>query len=406
MLGKLLLTAAVALAAIHGSAAQGDKPTSCVEAKSLLSNANDGEYTLYPFSTDSDVSLRVYCHDMASAEPKEFLTLPSGPDENYAIFFADRLSNAYQWQCTGPFQGQYAARGTTKFSKLRIQFEPSRIEVIGNDYTFAETTGPNDIAYGQAGDCYSARQGCAKGTFKVDLTGTGLELDPEVHWVMGPTYPGSLTINDMFISEDRKVASARCGGWCGSCRPDGGEIYLTPSIVPCAIDIVLVLDVSSSISQDQFLLARDFMMDFVDCAAFEGKDVRVRVISYTCEAHTYFSLTPITVGMSYEIEHLMRGDGGGETRTGHAIYHMRHTSKFGAESHHAAVILTDGQSDDDAIAEAEDARDAGIDLYAVVVGNFQNRASFPAMTNDPDRVFDTSQACDAAQKIVDDQCGM
>ncbi|XP_078611054.1 tryptase-like [Branchiostoma floridae x Branchiostoma japonicum] len=210
-----------------GTTSEGHKPTSCAEAKSLLSNANDGEYTLYPFSTDSDVALRVYCHDMASGEPKEFLTLPSGPDENYAIFFGDRLAS--QSQCTGPLQDPWDKRGTTKFSKLRIQFDTSRIEVIGDDYTFAETTGPNDVAYGQAGDCYSAQQGCAKGTFKVDLTGTGLALAPEVHWVMGPHYPASLTINDMFVSEDRKVASARCGGWCGRCWPDGKKIYLTPS---------------------------------------------------------------------------------------------------------------------------------------------------------------------------------
>ncbi|XP_035657369.1 uncharacterized protein LOC118403040 [Branchiostoma floridae] len=204
-------------------------PTTCAEAKSLRSNANDGEYTLYPFSTNSDVSLRVYCHDMASENPKEFLTLPSGPDENYAIFSGDRLVGARLWQCTGPLQGPWDKRGTTKFSKLRIQFDTSRIEVIGDDYTFAQTTGPNDVAYGQAGDCYSAKQGCAKGTFKVDLTGTGLALAPEVHWVMGHHYPASLTINDMFVSEDRKVASARCGGWCGYCWPEGRKIYLTPS---------------------------------------------------------------------------------------------------------------------------------------------------------------------------------
>eukprot|EP00058_Branchiostoma_floridae_P024990 XP_002610480.1 hypothetical protein BRAFLDRAFT_85621 [Branchiostoma floridae] len=151
----------------------GHKPTSCAEAKSLRSNANDGEYILYPFSTDRDVSLRVYCHGMASGEPKEFLTLPSGPDENYAIVFSDRLVR--HWGCTGPLQG------------------------------------------------------CAKGTFKVNLAGTGLALAPEVHWVMGHYYPASLTINDMFVSEDRKVASARCGGYCGHCQPDREKIYLAPS---------------------------------------------------------------------------------------------------------------------------------------------------------------------------------
>eukprot|EP00058_Branchiostoma_floridae_P027320 XP_002612811.1 hypothetical protein BRAFLDRAFT_82167 [Branchiostoma floridae] len=207
----------------------GHKPTSCVEAKSLSSDTNDGEYILYPFATDSDVSIRIYCHGMASGEPKEFLTLPSGPDENYAVIFAGRMRYAYQ--CTGSLQDPWANRGTTKFSKLRIQFDTSRVKVIRNVYTFAQTTGPNDVPYGKAADCYSAKQGCAKGTFKVNLTGTDLALAPEVHWVMGPHYPASLIINDMFISEDRKVASARCGGWCGHCRPNGGEIYLTPSQV-------------------------------------------------------------------------------------------------------------------------------------------------------------------------------
>ncbi|XP_035673972.1 uncharacterized protein LOC118414203 [Branchiostoma floridae] len=209
----------------------GHKPTSCSEEKSLRPDANDGEYTLYPFSTDRDVALRVYCHDMASLKPKEFLTLPSGPDENYAIFFGDRLVDASLWQCTGPFQDQWDKHGTTKFSKLRIQFDTSKVEVIGDDYTFAQTTGPNDVAYGQAGDCYSAKRGCAKGTFKVDLTGTGLALAPEVHWVMARYWPNYLNINDMLVSEDRKVASGRCGGWCGRCWPEGRKIYLTPSQV-------------------------------------------------------------------------------------------------------------------------------------------------------------------------------
>ncbi|XP_035659407.1 uncharacterized protein LOC118404439 [Branchiostoma floridae] len=111
----------------------------------------------------------------------------------------------------------------------------------------------------------------------------------------------------------------------------------------CAIDIVLALDLSSSIPQDQFELARDFMVAFVDCEVFQEKDIRIAVLNYTCEADTYFDLAPIAYGMSYEIGQLMRGDGG-ITRTGHAINHMRLTSKFGAESHHAAVILTDGQT--------------------------------------------------------------
>ncbi|KAI8487890.1 hypothetical protein Bbelb_343380 [Branchiostoma belcheri] len=124
------------------------------------------------------------------------------------------------------YSSPYIEAGTTKFSKLRITLEESRVEVIRDDYTFARTTGPNAIPYGHAGDCYSRVQGCARGTFKVDLTGTELSLAPDTHWKLSERYPASLTVHDMFFSEDRKVASAFCGGWCGHCWPVGDNLYL------------------------------------------------------------------------------------------------------------------------------------------------------------------------------------
>ncbi|KAI8520704.1 hypothetical protein Bbelb_004580, partial [Branchiostoma belcheri] len=197
-----------------------DQEASCSEVKSSFPALKDGEYTLHPFSTCEHVSLRVYCHNMASEQPEEFLTLPSGPDNNFANIFADRLRANYGGRCNGPLQDPYArSAGTTKFSKIRIKFENSKVKVIRDDYTFASTDGYNNVAYGEAGDCYSWKQGCAKGTFKLNLTGTDLSLAPDVHWVMEERYPEYISINDMFISEDRTVASARCGGWCGHCWP-------------------------------------------------------------------------------------------------------------------------------------------------------------------------------------------
>ncbi|KAI8494032.1 hypothetical protein Bbelb_283790 [Branchiostoma belcheri] len=202
------------------------KAASCSEMKSSFPASKDGEYTLHPFSTCEDVSLRVYCHNMASEQPEEFLTLPSGPENNFANIFADRLYNG--GQCDGQLQGPYARRaGTTKFSKIRIKFENSKVKVIRDDYTFASTVGYNNVSYGEAGDCYSSMQGCAKGTFKLNLTGTDLSLASDVHWVMDERYPDYLRINDMFISEERTVASARCGGWCGHCWPVGKTLFLS-----------------------------------------------------------------------------------------------------------------------------------------------------------------------------------
>ncbi|KAI8487888.1 hypothetical protein Bbelb_343360 [Branchiostoma belcheri] len=80
----------------------GPRAAACSEMKSLNPAAGDGEYTLYPFPMDNDVSIRVYCHDMASGSPKEFLSLPAGPDENYAIVSPDKLS--WEYGCTGSLQ--------------------------------------------------------------------------------------------------------------------------------------------------------------------------------------------------------------------------------------------------------------------------------------------------------------
>ncbi|XP_066273807.1 uncharacterized protein [Branchiostoma lanceolatum] len=211
---------------VYGITATGPdaRATLCHEAKAMNPTGGDGEYTIYPFTTCTDVSIRVYCHNMASGNPEEFLTLPSGPENNYAIVFADRLRDGHL--CDGPLQDQNAGSGTTKFSKVRIKFEDTTIAVVRDDYTFATSTGYNNVSYAEAGDCYSWSQGCAKGTFKVNLDGTELALAPQVDWVMVNTWPGDLTINDMFISEDRTVASARCGGWCGRCRPAESKLRL------------------------------------------------------------------------------------------------------------------------------------------------------------------------------------
>lgn len=49
-----------------------------------------------------------------------------------------------------------------------------------NDYTFAVTRGFS-IPAGQAGDCYS-KHNCARGTFSINVSGTGLRIAPLVTW--------------------------------------------------------------------------------------------------------------------------------------------------------------------------------------------------------------------------------
>ncbi|CAH1247325.1 MATN2 [Branchiostoma lanceolatum] len=189
----------------------------------------------------------------------------------------------------------------------------------------------------------------------------------------------------------------------------GRPVLLRSIYVPvCSADLVLTLDISSSIPKDQFDHARDFMMDFIECDALQGKNIRVGVILYNCVPWTNFDLDEYTLnslGMSAAINNITYE--GGETRTGLAISYMKATSDFRDGVPRAAVILTDGQTSDDYAYEAGAARAAGIDLYAVGVG-FQplvDQAALEMITDYSDRVFDTTQACAAAQKIVDDLCG-
>ncbi|CAH1242847.1 MATN2 [Branchiostoma lanceolatum] len=176
----------------------------------------------------------------------------------------------------------------------------------------------------------------------------------------------------------------------------------------CSADIVLTLDMSSSIPQAQFNLAKNFMLAFIECAAFQGKDIRIGVILYNCVPRTYFDLGKYTRNSSYmrgAIHYMMRK--GGETRTGVAIRHMKDTSDFRDGVPVAAVIFTDGQTSDDYAYEAGAARAAGIDLYAVGVGYppLVDQTALETITDYSDRVLDKTQACVAAQKIMDDLCG-
>ncbi|CAH1247323.1 COL6A3 [Branchiostoma lanceolatum] len=197
-----------------------------------------------------------------------------------------------------------------------------------------------------------------------------------------------------------------------------GKLLLTTAMVlaaihgssaqVCSADIVLTLDESSSIPRTQFILARDFMLDFIECAAFQDKDIRIGVILYNCVPRTYFDLGKYTRNSPFmrgAIDYMMKE--GGVTRTGVAIRYMRVTSDFRDGVPGAAVILTDGQTSDDYAYEAGAARAAGVDLYAVGVG-FQalvDQTALETITDYSDRVFDTTQACVVAQKIVDDLCG-
>ncbi|XP_011638935.1 A disintegrin and metalloproteinase with thrombospondin motifs 20 isoform X3 [Pogonomyrmex barbatus] len=189
----------------------------CLEIQKRLKVTTDGEYPLLIGGRN----MSIYCHEMSSSEPREYLTLPAGDSENYAEIYDKRLRNPH----TCPFNGQRndscncvselgTVSGRTMFKRVRIN--PTTLYIIANDYTFSWTKGMQRVEYGKAGDCYSLTE-CPQGRFSIDLRGTALGLSPEITWIKEPS-SAFLTINR--ISNQRIVG--KCGGYCGFCKPRTG----------------------------------------------------------------------------------------------------------------------------------------------------------------------------------------
>ena len=91
-----------------------------------------------------------------------------------------------------------------------------------DDFKFAETNVKgNPVAYGTAGDCFSSNLSseCRKGSFMIDLTGTGLKVNHHTSWEVIPSIPG-IKIED-FQNKNYSKLSAKCGGRCAHCQPVG-----------------------------------------------------------------------------------------------------------------------------------------------------------------------------------------
>ncbi|XP_078583850.1 IgGFc-binding protein-like [Branchiostoma floridae x Branchiostoma japonicum] len=172
-----------------------------------------------------------------------------------------------------------------------------------------------------------------------------------------------------------------------------------------ATDVVFVLDRSSSIELSIFNQAKQFIVDTLQCFADRGVQIGVGYIVYDCVPKTIITLGTYTSddpAVSGIIHYEMTE--GGTTRTPLAIRYMRLTSesKFRDGAVRAAVILTDGQTEGDAADDASDARDAGIEMYAVGIGSFVDGSALQAIAGSGANVFDSSDPCALANRIVDD----
>ncbi|XP_035683938.1 mucin-5B-like isoform X1 [Branchiostoma floridae] len=178
----------------------------------------------------------------------------------------------------------------------------------------------------------------------------------------------------------------------------------------CSFDIVFILDRSSSIGPYGMYIAEKYIAHIIKC--LYGLDVYVGYIVFDCISTWLISLGLYNVDTSGLIPKIKAAEfTGGESRTGHAIYHMMCTANYRNGIPSAAVVLTDGFAYKEYPSnlyeiQSDLARAMGIELYAVAVGrdplfNFNGLAN---IAGGSDRVFDRYSCCALAIRLMEDLC--
>ncbi|XP_058450296.1 A disintegrin and metalloproteinase with thrombospondin motifs 9 isoform X2 [Malaya genurostris] len=181
----------------------------CQDIQRHRRTRTDGEYTL----SVKDRLVTIYCHNMTSNTPTEYLTLKSGPIENYAIYINKRASNA---GICSPSSSDWAdesiSYGATHYRKIRLNVHT--LQVLTDDYRFTERSG-RPQSYGSAGDCYSTTGRCPQGDLSINLDNTPFRIRPRTQW---ETKGVNAVIHFLIpLEPPYKKVRARCGGYCGTC---------------------------------------------------------------------------------------------------------------------------------------------------------------------------------------------
>ncbi|XP_058488296.1 matrilin-4 isoform X1 [Solea solea] len=159
------------------------------------------------------------------------------------------------------------------------------------------------------------------------------------------------------------------------------------------VDLVFLIDSSRSVRPHEFETMRKFMIDILDTLDIGPNATRVGVVQYSSQVRSEFSLKTHSkleamVKNINQIVPLAQG-----TMTGLAIKYVMDLAFTAEEGDrpkvpNVAVIVTDGRPQDRVAEVAADAREKGIEIYAVGVAR-ADMASLRAMASPPfeDHVF-------------------
>ncbi|XP_076845270.1 A disintegrin and metalloproteinase with thrombospondin motifs 9 [Brachyhypopomus gauderio] len=198
-----------------------DLVSNCREVQLQSGVVSDGEQVL----SVQGKALRIYCSQMNTDSPVEYITLPTGEQENFSEVFGLRLMDPMQ--C--PFnlsrredcecRRDYTAAGLSTFARVRLDL--SHMSIITTDWKYAFTHVGHKVPFATAGDCYSAAR-CPQGRFSFNLAGTGFQVAENTNWVS----QGNYAVADVHKSQDGSRVTGTCGGYCGKCTPSSSGLVV------------------------------------------------------------------------------------------------------------------------------------------------------------------------------------
>ena len=160
------------------------------------------------------------------------------------------------------------------------------------------------------------------------------------------------------------------------------------------MDIIIILDSSTSVGDDNYNKMKSFCKDFLKNADLDSGNVRVGIVSYSTGVHIEFNLNTYSTSKDIIAAIDAIPYRYGSTNTADGLRTMRtqmYTAANGDRKDvpNVVIILTDGVSNINSrrtIPEAEQARAEGIHIYAVGIGLRDTReldamASVPASEN-------------------------
>ncbi len=142
------------------------------------------------------------------------------------------------------------------------------------------------------------------------------------------------------------------------------------------LDLVFVLDSSTSVTEPNFKLMLDFLKNFLFVANIDDGNVRVGVVIYSTKVSIQFHLNKYSSKRDVYLAIDRIPYQYGSTNTFGGLNSMRtrmflHSKGDRPDVRNVAVVLTDGVSNINArktIPEAESARSSGIHIYAIGIG--------------------------------------